>query len=73
MPESESMLGKVLNRILSGPNRDVGRKQRLSGEKLPDFEKVRKYFGPAGFFMKTNENGWSFGGLLLKKKDEPHN
>ena len=71
MPESESMLGKVLNRILSGPNRDVGRKQRLNGEKLPEFEKVRKYFGPAGFFMKSEENGWSFGGLLLKKSDKP--
>lgn len=73
MPESESMLGKLLNRILSGPNRDVGRKQRLNGEKLPDFENVRKYFGPAGFFMQCEDNGWNFGGLLLKRKDAPHN
>jgi hypothetical protein len=65
MPESESMLGKFLNRILSEPNKHKVRAQQLEAEKLPDYESVRRYFGPAGGYVRAAEDGWLISGVLL--------
>ncbi len=67
MPESESLLGRLLNRILGPDEKDVLRKQSIDGRRLPDFQAVRRYLGPTGNFMRTEEDGWYVGGVLLDK------
>lgn len=71
MPEAETVLGRVLNRILA-PDDEEGavRKQEIDGSKLPDYAQVRQYFGPAGVFATSEEAGWSVTGCLLKKDKE---
>ena len=49
MPQSKSMLGKLLNKILTTEEEQkqgVPRQQRINGANLPEFETVRRYFGP---------------------------
>lgn len=70
MPESETLLGRLLNRLLS-PEEDEGegilREQKIDGRQLPDFEMVRRYFGPAGMIVRSDQNGWFITGATLSK------
>ena len=67
MPESETMFGKMLNRILgSGEEGDV-REQEIDGTKLPDYQVVRRYLGPSGLYVRSLDEGWSVTGVLLTK------
>jgi hypothetical protein len=65
MPESQTVLGRILNRMLGPEEKNVLREQRLDGSKLPEFDAVRKYFGAAGTYVKTTEKGWFICGCLL--------
>lgn len=69
MPEAQTMLGKLLNALLGG-NLEEGelRQQKIHGEKLPEFERVRRYFGPAGTSVVSENTGWFLLGITLGKK-----
>ena len=69
MPESESMLGKVLNAMFTSEDaeEDEVREQQLDGSKLPEFQVVRRYLGPTGFYIRTVDDGWAISGCLLTK------
>jgi len=70
MPESETLLGRLLNRLLTPPDdEDEGilRQQKIDGRKLPDFEMVRRYFGPAGSVIRSDKEGWMIVGATLTK------
>ena len=61
MPESETLLGRILNRLLTPPDDEeegILREQKIDGRQLPDFEMVRRYFSPAGTTIRSHENGW---------------
>jgi hypothetical protein len=71
MPESETLLGRVLNRLLTTPeDEDEGvlRKQKIDGRKLPSFEMVRRYFSPMGTAVRSTEDGWFVVGATLTKQ-----
>jgi hypothetical protein len=71
MPESKSMLGKLLNNMLTTEaDRKSGspRKQRIDGANLPDFEAVRRYFGPHGRIVRSEADGWFITGAVLNKE-----
>lgn len=68
MPESETVLGRVLNVLFAPEKRGETRQQRIDGSKLPDFEIVRRHLGPAGLFGVTEEEGWFFKGFTLPKE-----
>jgi hypothetical protein len=70
MPESQTMLGRVLNTILAPGKDETFRKQEIDGSKLPDFEVVRRHLGPAGLFGVSEDDGWFFKGFTLKKETE---
>ncbi len=72
MPESESMFGKLLNAMFTSEDaeEDELREQQLDGSKLPEFQMVRRYLGPAGFFIRTVDEGWTMSGCLLTKDME---
>jgi hypothetical protein len=71
MPESESLLGKFLNEVLTTEvekEEGIRRKQRIDGSLLPDFEMVRRYLGPAGRVLRSDPDGWLLTGAILNKE-----
>ncbi len=71
MPESETLVGRILNRLLAPAEEEdegVLRQQKIDGRKLPEFEMVRRYFGPAGTTIRSQENGWTIVGATLSKQ-----
>ena len=68
MPESETLFGQLLNAIL-GDNEDTElREQIIDASKLPDYQVVRRYLGPAGVSITSEQNfGWFVSGFLLNK------
>lgn len=68
MPQAESFLGKVLNRLMGPDQPGVQRKQVIDGSKMPEFEAVQKYLGPSGAFCQSTEDGWLITGCLLPKE-----
>jgi hypothetical protein len=67
MPESESLLGDALNRLFAPEEKGAVREQQIRGDKMPDYEKVRVYLGPAGIYVQSEDNGWLVGGCVVKK------
>lgn len=65
MPEAETVLGRVLNRLLGERKRGSVREQRITGENLPDFQVVRRYLSPAGIYVSAIENGWFVEGFMF--------
>jgi hypothetical protein len=57
LPEAQTMLGNLLNRLLA-QDPDQPRKAEIDGSKLPPFEQVERYFGLSGMFVTTEANGW---------------
>ncbi len=69
MPEAETLLAKVLNRMLGSGEEGVVREQQIDASKLPDYQIVRRYLGPAGFYVNAEPtgDGWFVVGTLLRK------
>jgi hypothetical protein len=68
MPESKSMVGKLLNNVLTTEaDRKAGkpRTQRVDGLLLPEFEAVRRYFGPHGRVVRSDLDGWFMTGAIM--------
>ena len=68
MPESETMIGKLLNELFGPDEEGVLREQRIDGQQLPDYQIVRRYLGPAGAFVRSENDGWFITGCLLSKE-----
>lgn len=59
MPQAKTSLANAINRVMNGTrDRTEIRKPEIDGTKLPDFEKVRKYFGVGGGVAVTEDDGW---------------
>ncbi len=67
LPEAETMLARLLNTILGPKEEGAVRQQEIDGAKLPNFDLVKKYLGPGGLFVQTEDNGWWLVGCLIKK------
>jgi hypothetical protein len=67
LPQSETMLARMLNAMFKPAEEGAVRKQAIDGGKLPAYEAVSKYFGPGGFYVQTERTGWLVVGCLLKK------
>jgi hypothetical protein len=70
MPEAKTLFGNLLNRIMGPEEEGVLREQRIKGDKLPEFEKVRGYLGPAGSYVRSLDDGWLIEGCVLPKLDD---
>jgi hypothetical protein len=68
MPESETMLARLLNAIMGPSKKGTVRKQKLDGSKLPEYQVVRRYLGPAGILVTSEKDGWFAKGFLLPKE-----
>lgn len=67
MPESKSMLASLINAIMGQTEDDPPREQMIDADSLPEFEIVRRYLGPTGAYLHTEDDGWFFEGFLLTK------
>lgn len=67
MPESEMLLGRLLNTLLGPGTKGVPRKQEIEGSKMPEFDYVRRHLSPAGAVVISEEDGWFIKGFMLGK------
>jgi hypothetical protein len=67
MPSSKSLLGQMLNNMLSDGKPGSVRTQRIDGSTLPEFDVVRKYFGTSGLSVESTEDGWFVGGTTFAR------
>jgi hypothetical protein len=68
LPEAETLLARLLNAMLGSREEGAVRQQEIDGSKLPDFDLLKKYLGPGGLFVQSEDNGWWLVGCLLKKQ-----
>ena len=68
MRQSETILNKLLNSVLGDGKDGIPRKQQIDGHLLPEFDAVRRYFGPAGTFVTSLDNGWLCVGVMLTRE-----
>jgi len=67
MPESESLLGRLLNRMFVPEGEQGLRRQRVEGREMPDYDVVRRYLGPSGTAVTSEKDGWFIKGFVLNK------
>jgi hypothetical protein len=70
MPESETMLARLLNGLFGEGKKGQVRAQKIDGSKLPEYQIVRRYLGPAGLQTTTEPNGWFLKGFTLSKEGQ---
>jgi hypothetical protein len=68
MPESEGLVGRILNQLLAPEDKHMVREQRIDGSKMPDFQVVRRYLGTLGTYLRTEDNGWYLAGMAVPKE-----
>jgi hypothetical protein len=67
MPESDSILARVLNSASGAAQSGTPREQKIKGGKLPDFDVVARALGPVTAAAVSEPSGWFFKGVLLPK------
>lgn len=61
--DSDSVMATLFRRIfISKDEKNIN----LNNDKLPPFEKIKKYLRPAGGFSRATEIGWTLDGFLMK-------
>jgi hypothetical protein len=64
LPVSQTLLGQMLNSVLDQGTGGKPRKQRVAGNKLPEYKAVQGYFTPSGG-LGVREEGEAFQGWFL--------
>jgi hypothetical protein len=67
MPQSQSLLGRALNELFAPEDESKARTQEIDARTLPNYDIVRRHLGPAGVYVKSEDNGWLVVGCALKK------
>jgi hypothetical protein len=68
MAQSQALLAKVLNELLSEEGGSGVRHQIIDGSSLPEFDKVQHYFGTIGIYGASEENGYFIKGFAVERK-----
>ena len=71
MPESQTLFGRFLSNLLGTGKDGKLRKQQIDGSLMPDFQMARRYLGPMGVYVQTEEDGWFLVGAMLPKDTVP--
>jgi hypothetical protein len=69
MPESETLLGRMLNTVSGAGKKGVARSQQLNGKTLPDYTVVAPTLGLGGMGATSEPDGWFIKGFLLPKPE----
>ncbi len=70
MPQGETMLARMLNVLFGEGKQGTTRPQKIDGSELPEYQVVRRYLGPAGMQVTSEEDGWFLKGFTLSKEAE---
>ena len=70
MPQSETMLARLLNGLFGKGKKGATRAQKIDGSQLPEYQIVRRYLGPAGMQVSSEPDGWFLKGFTLSKETE---
>lgn len=68
---SESMLASILDRLVQADDEMEAKEQKISGEGLPEFSAITKYLQPSGLKVRSTDEGWEFGSLILAPHYQP--
>jgi len=68
MAQSQALLAKVLNEILSPEEESGIRRQIIDGSTLPEFDKVQHYFGKVGIYGMSEDDGYFIKGFTLERE-----
>ena len=64
------MLARLLNTLFGEGKKGAVRAQKIDGSKLPEYQVVRRYLGPAGLQATSEPEGWFLKGFTLSKETE---
>ncbi len=70
MPQAKTLFGRFLNSIFAQEgelSEAAGREPEINATKMPEFEVVRRHFGPAGMIGIAEDDGWFFKGVMVPK------
>jgi len=67
MSKPQSLMWRVLNPLLVPEEERARRKLFIDGKDLPVYKVVQRYLGPAGSYVRTDEDGLLITGCLLTK------
>lgn len=70
MPQSETLIGSLLNRVLGDNQPGSVRTQQVDASQLPEYQVLRRYLGAAGAYVRTEDEGWLVVGFVLRKPTE---
>ncbi|GAB5404142.1 MAG: hypothetical protein Aurels2KO_23730 [Aureliella sp.] len=68
--ESQSMLASILDKLLANETEIRGKSQKVSGKSLPPFEKIAPFLQPSALLVRSLDNGWEFGSVMLTREDK---
>jgi hypothetical protein len=67
MPESRTLLARLLNSMASSGRARPGRQQKIDGRQMPDYDIVRRHLGLGGTYAVSEPDGWFLKGFMLPK------
>lgn len=67
MPESEGLIGRLLNTVLAPKEKNATREQEIDGSKMPAFAEIEQHLGPLGIYCRPEEDGWYWAGVAVQR------
>ena len=64
------MLASILDRLLRPKEEVRDDTQKVKGDRLPSFDKIREFLMPSGMVIQTEETGWSIQSFMLSKSPD---
>lgn len=69
LAEAETPVGRLIGLLKSVAGGGAGEEEtKIDGSKLPEFEAIRRFLGPAGAVITDVEQGWFMVGFTLNKE-----
>ena len=70
MGSSNTVLARILNRVLASEDQEGVREQKFDATQLPENydQAVAPYFGPVGWVLEVADDGWLVTGVALKNE-----
>ena len=68
LPQSRSMVASLLDRLLHPKTEVRDQVQKVKGDRLPTFERIKEHLMPTGTVVRTENDGWLIQSFVLKSE-----